>query len=67
MYQLSQGDLQAMPTQLFLPSAPMGAPRQPENSQRSLNQARAAREMLEQEVRASDALFTIPGNTPGEE
>ncbi|MCP4545803.1 MAG: hypothetical protein GY835_04975, partial [bacterium] len=67
MYQLSQEDLQAMPTRLFLPSAHMGAPRRPENTQQSLNQARAEREMLEQEVRASDALFTIPGNTPGEE
>ncbi|MCP4549171.1 MAG: hypothetical protein GY835_22180, partial [bacterium] len=28
---------------------------------------RAEREMLEQEVHDSDALFTIPGNTPGEE
>ncbi|MCP4614967.1 MAG: hypothetical protein GY844_00895, partial [Bradyrhizobium sp.] len=67
MYQISQEDMQAMPTRLFLPSAPMGAPRQPENTQRSLNQARAEREMLERQVRDSDALFTIPGNTPGED
>ncbi len=67
MYQLSQEDLQPLPMRLFLPSALMGAPRPPENTQRSLNQARAEREMLEQEVRDSDALFTIPGNTPGED
>ncbi|MCP4549732.1 MAG: hypothetical protein GY835_25020 [bacterium] len=40
-YQISQEDLQPQPTQLFLPSAPMGAPRAPEASQRSLNQAHA--------------------------
>ncbi|MCP4545747.1 MAG: hypothetical protein GY835_04680, partial [bacterium] len=67
MYQISQEDLQPMPMRLFLPSAPMGAPRPPENTQRSLNQAHAEREMLDQEVRDSDALYTIPGNTPGEE
>ncbi|MCP4549188.1 MAG: hypothetical protein GY835_22270, partial [bacterium] len=67
IYQLSQEDLQPMPTRLFLPSAPMGAPRRPENTQQSLNQARAECKMLEQEVRDSDALFTIPGNTPNED
>ncbi|MCP4545093.1 MAG: hypothetical protein GY835_01350, partial [bacterium] len=67
MYQISQEDLQPMPMGLFLPSAPMGAPRPPENTQRSLNQARAEREMLDQEVHDSDALYTIPGNTPREE
>ncbi|MCP4548629.1 MAG: hypothetical protein GY835_19405, partial [bacterium] len=56
-----------MPTRLFLLSAPMGAPRRPKNTQRSLNQARAECEMLDREVRDSDALFTIPGNTPQED
>ncbi len=60
-YRLAQEDLQPLPTRLFLPSAPMGAPRAPETSKRSLEQARAERQNLAQEVRASEELYHIQG------
>ncbi len=65
-YQLSQQDLQQPPSRVYLPSAPMGAPRAPEMSQRSLANAAAEQQLLEQEVRANDELYRFPGETPGE-
>ncbi len=64
-YQLSQQDLQQPPSRVYLPSAPMGAPRAPETSKRSLANDLTERELLDREVRASEELYTVPGELQG--
>ncbi len=64
-HQLSQEDLQPPLARVYLPSAPMGAPRAPETSTWSQALATAERELLEQEARASDDLYMILADNRG--
>ncbi len=64
-YQLSQQDLQLAPAHVYLPSAPMGAPRSFETTKRSLALGSNERERLEWEVIASEVLYTQYGGILG--
>ncbi len=64
-YQLSQGDLQLAPACVYLPSAPMGAPRSFETTKRSLALGNDERECLDRETRAGEVLYTQYGGIPG--
>ncbi|MCP4545502.1 MAG: hypothetical protein GY835_03415, partial [bacterium] len=64
-YQLSQQDLQPMPAHVFLPSAPMGAPRAFQTGTKSLALGAAEREHLDREARAGTDRYTQQGEIAG--
>ncbi len=64
-HQLSQQALQPAPMHVFLPLAPVGAPRAFEMTRRSVAMGNDEREHLNQETRASQALYTQFGGIAG--
>ncbi|MCP4546614.1 MAG: hypothetical protein GY835_09140 [bacterium] len=64
-YQLSQQDLQPMPACVFLPSAPMGAPRAFQTGTKSLALGAAEWEHLDREARAGTDWYTQQGEIAG--
>ncbi len=64
-YQISQQDLQPPPTHVFLPSAPMGAPRAFQTSKQSLAMGTAKRDRLDSEARASANRYLRQGEVEG--
>ncbi|MCP4545484.1 MAG: hypothetical protein GY835_03325 [bacterium] len=64
-YQISQQDLQPPPSRVFLPSAPMGAPRAFQTGKQSLAMGAAERERLDSEARASADRYLHKGELEG--
>ncbi len=64
-HRLSQQALQLAPMHVFLPSAPMGAPRSFEMNKRSVALGNDEWERLDREARSSRALFTQFGGITG--
>ncbi len=64
-YRISQEDLQPPPVWVYLPLAPMGAPRAFKTSRKSVALGTAEWDNLDRQVRANEELYTRQGQMPG--